>query len=87
MHKYIDTSIDIAEDLNIVMSIYDLLEYSQNFSIKSRSLWNYYRDEIDNVDDNPLDGKPFKYRIKIIGKIEARPDRTAQPGPDQDGNP
>ena len=34
----------------------------------SGSLWNYYRDEIDDVDDNILDGKSFKYKTKIIGK-------------------
>ena len=33
----------------------------------SGSLWNYYRDEIDDVDDKAADGKSFKYKIKIIG--------------------
>ena len=42
--------IDNAEDLDIVMSMYDLLEYCQNYSMTSRILWNYYRDEIDDVD-------------------------------------
>ena len=51
-----------------------------------RSLWNYYRDEIDDVDDNASDGKSCKYKTKIIGKTEAGPDRPVQPGPDQDGN-
>ena len=30
---------------------HNLLEYSQNYSITSGSLWNYYRDEIDDVDE------------------------------------
>ena len=30
------------------MSMYDLLEYSENYSVTSRSLWNYYRDEIND---------------------------------------
>ena len=53
------TVIDNAEDLIIVMSMleYNLLEYSQNFSMTSQSLWNSYRDEIDDIDDNALDGK------------------------------
>ena len=33
-----------AEDLDIVMPVYNLLEYSKNYSKTSGSLWNYYRD-------------------------------------------
>ena len=47
-----NTLIDNAEDLDIAMPIYNLLEYSQTYSVTSGSLWNYYRDEIDDVDDN-----------------------------------
>ena len=50
--KINSTLIDNAEDLNTVMSIYNLLEHSQNYSITSGSLWNYYIGEIDDVDDN-----------------------------------
>ena len=35
-----------AEDLDIVMPMYNLLEYSKNYSKTSASLWNYYRDEL-----------------------------------------
>ena len=48
---------DNAEDLNIVMPMYNLLEYSQNCSMTSGSFFNYYREEINNVDDNASDGK------------------------------
>ena len=34
----------------------------------SGSLWNYHRDEIDGVDDNPSKGKSFEYTTKITGK-------------------
>ena len=37
--------IDKAEDLDVVMLICNLIEYSQNYSKTSGSLWNYYRDE------------------------------------------
>ena len=57
-------SIDNAEDLHIVMVMYNLLEYSQNLSMTSRSLWNYCRDEIDNVVDNASDAKSFRYKKK-----------------------
>ena len=42
--------------------------YSQNYSMTSGSLQNYYRDETDDVNDNASDGKLFKYKIKIVGK-------------------
>ena len=41
----------------------------------SGSLWNYYRDEIDNVGDNALDSKEFKYETKIVGKTPERRER------------
>ena len=40
--KINNTFIDNAKDLVIMMPIYFLLEYSDNFSIKSGSFWNYY---------------------------------------------
>ena len=36
------------------MSMYNLLEYSNNYSMASGSLWNYYRDEV-NDDGNEID--------------------------------
>ena len=46
--KINSTFIDNAEDLDIVMPIYNLLEYNGNYSMASGSLWNYYRDEIND---------------------------------------
>ena len=40
-------SINNAEDHDVVMSMYILLEYSENYSITS-GLWNYYGDEIND---------------------------------------
>ena len=40
--------IDNAEDLDVVMPMYNLLEYSKNYRKTRGSLWNYYRDEPDN---------------------------------------
>ena len=34
-----------AEDLDIVMPRYDLLEYSKSYRKTTGSLWNYYTDE------------------------------------------
>ena len=37
--------IDNAEDLDVVMPMYNLLEYSKNYRKTRGSVWNYYRDE------------------------------------------
>ena len=71
--------IDDAED--VVMPMYDLLEYSQNYCVTPGSSWNYYKDNQKNqnhFDKNASDSKSFKYKT-IIGKTEARPARPPQP--------
>ena len=57
--------IDNAEDLDVVMSMYNLLECSKNFRKTTGSLWNYYRDE----PNNPLfpNSECFKYKTSITG--------------------
>ena len=42
--------VENAEDLDIVMPIYNLLEYSKNYEKTSGSLFNYYRDEPNEVE-------------------------------------
>ena len=39
---------DNAEDLDIAIAISNLLQYTENYSITSGSLWNYYRDELND---------------------------------------
>ena len=51
----------------------------------SGSSWNFYRDKINDVDNNASDGKSFIYEAKVIGKTEARPAQPPQPDPDQHG--
>ena len=74
--------IEDADDLDIVMSMYNLLEYSKNYRKTIGSLYNYYRDELsDDADDNNFDNikvvnsNTFKYKTKIIGNtynVDAR---------------
>ena len=63
--------IEDADDLDIVMSMYNLLEYSKNYRKTIGSLYNYYRDELsDDADDNNfkvVNSNTFKYKNKIIG--------------------
>ena len=58
--------IDNAEDLEVVMPIYNLLEYSKNYRKTTGSLWNYYRDEPSNP--LSLNSESFKYKTSIVGK-------------------
>ena len=45
---YRNVLIDNAEDLDVVMPMYNLIEYSKNYRKTTRSLWNYCRDELKN---------------------------------------
>ena len=50
--------VENAEDLDIVMSMCNLLKYSKNYSKTSASLWNYYRNELtDETNDNNSSNK------------------------------
>ena len=42
-----ETFVDEAEHINIVMPMYNLIEYSDNYSDTSGSLWQFKRDEIE----------------------------------------
>ena len=63
-----NTQVDNAKDTDMVMPIYNLIEYSDNYSKTSGSLWQYYRDE---PNDNLADFESSKSKIKIIGKPPA----------------
>ena len=59
--KINNTFTDNAEDTDIVMSMYNLLECRDNYSMTSGKLWNHYRNE---VDDDTNENKPAgNYRI------------------------
>ena len=65
------TLIDNAEDLDVAMPMYKLLEYSKNYSKTTGSLWNYYRDELtsDGEINNYLGPKSFDFKSSIMGKL------------------
>ena len=82
--------VENAEDLDIVIPMYNLLEYSKNHSKISASLCNYYRDELtDETNDNHgpnknvINSKSFKYKTSITGSTYNFPRRIAG----ADGNP
>ena len=73
--KINNTLIDNAEDLDIVIPIYNLIEYCKKYRKSTGSLWNYYRDEpnsvaVRNINYSIKDSKPFDYKTSITGKLE-----------------
>ena len=68
--KINNTLINNAEDLYIVMPMYNLLDNSKNYSKATESFWNYYRDELNsgmggenkNVNYSIKDSKSFDYK-------------------------
>ena len=70
-----NTQVDNANDLDIVMARYNLIEYSDNYSKTSGSLWQYckYIPAVDNnnvivnfTDDNVTDS--FNFKVKMTGQ-------------------
>ena len=62
-----NTQIDNTKDIDIVMPMYNLIEYSDNYAKATGSLWQYFRDE-PVADDDIEDSESFKSRNKIKGK-------------------
>ena len=66
--------------MDVVMPMYNMIEYSKNYKKTTGSLWNYYKDEPNNpplVGDPPTanynadpttNSKSFRYKSSIIGK-------------------
>ena len=73
--KINNTQIDNAEYIDIVMPMYNLIEYSDNYSKTFGSLWQYCK-EIPAVNDDgdiinfngTNDADSFNFKLNIIGK-------------------
>ena len=68
-----DKHVDTAENLDIVMLMYTLIEYSDNYQDSSATLYQYNRDEppeddaVANLTADNSDS--FKYKIKLLGNV------------------
>ena len=72
--------VENAEDLDIVIPLYNLLEYSKNYEKTSGSLFNYYRDEPKEhtigdgnnaINISIRNSESFNYKTKIVGSSAA----------------
>ena len=72
-----NTQIDNAKDIDIAMSMYNVIEYSDNYAKTTESLWKYFKDiparnnndeivafAVNNVTDS------FNFKVKITGQTE-----------------
>ena len=66
-----DEHVDTAENLDITMLMYNLIEYSDNYQDSSATLYQYKRDEppeADAVADLTTDHlSSFKYKVSLLG--------------------
>ena len=74
MNKINNELIEDADDLDIVMPMYNLLEYSINYRKTIGSFYNYYRDELSDynilinfITIKVVNSDAFNYKNKIIG--------------------
>ena len=63
------TTINDTEDLDLVMPMYNLIEYSSNYSETTGSIWFYSKDEATDFNinlENTDDFKSFNYKAKLL---------------------
>ena len=71
-----NTEIDNTVDIDEVMPIYNLIEYTDNYSKTPGGLWQYYRDMPGEEEDAAIaDSESFKSKVKITVKTPAAGDR------------
>ena len=65
-----DVFIDEGNHIYIAMPMYNLIEYSNNYSDTSGSLWQFKRDEVPNNNADLAIDKfhSFKYKAALVGK-------------------
>ena len=66
-----DAHVDTAENLDITMPMYNLIEYSDNYQDSSATLYQYKRDEppeANAIDDLTVNNSSsFKYKVNLLG--------------------
>ena len=62
--------VDEANHIYIAMPMCNLIEYSDNYSGTSGSLWQFERDEVpaNNADLSVDNSQWFKYKAALVGK-------------------
>ena len=76
--KINDVFVDEANHIYIAMPMYNLVEYNDNYSDTSGSLWQFKRDEApaNNADLTIDNSKSFKYKAALTGKTGSHNNRN-----------
>ena len=61
----------MMQNILILQYLCNLIEYSDNYSDTSGSLWQFKRDEIEDVDLTVDNSSSFKYKSSFIGNTDA----------------
>ena len=64
--KFNGVLIDNAEDLDVVMPMYNLLQHSKKYSKTTGSLWNYHRAEPNSDVNGGVNGGIIDYKTSFI---------------------
>ena len=70
MNEISNTQVDDAKDINIVIPMYDLTEYSDVYLKTSEILWQYYRDETALDNKNKILDFPADSNNSILFKFK-----------------
>ena len=72
-----NTQIDNAKDIDMVIPMYNLIEYSDNYAKTTGTLWQYYKDiparnannqTVEFTEGNLTDS--FNFKVKITGQTD-----------------
>ena len=65
-----DTHVEDSNNLHLIMNMYNLIEYSDNYEDSAGSLYHFKRQEpfANNIDLTVDDSSSFKYKSNILGK-------------------
>ena len=71
MHKLANnTKLDDAQDIDIVIPMYNLIENGDVYSKQSESLWLYFRDEPNLDNNNNITDFPANNNNSILFKFK-----------------
>ena len=65
------TKVEDVQDLDFLMRMYNLLEYSSNYSKTKNTLWFYSKDKTASFNVNIVENNTFKYfKYKLLENTE-----------------
>ena len=66
MSEILNTQLNNTKDLDVAMSMYNLIEYRDNYSKSSECWWQYYADEPNYT---LTDSESFKSKVNITRRM------------------